>query len=63
MVAYGGAFGLSLNLIIVVIFTYIPCNFGVETCVMTDSGAYFERADVFIGELRDSSVLLALCIV
>jgi hypothetical protein len=29
MLAFEGAFGLFFNLIIIIMFAYIPCNYGV----------------------------------
>ena len=44
------------------IFTFIPCEFGVEACVYTDWGAYLERPDVYFQELGSNHILLGFCI-
>jgi hypothetical protein len=41
MVGYEGAFGLTFQIIILIVVSYIPCNFGIEACVITQSGMAF----------------------
>lgn len=40
MVGIEGLFGLSFNITMIAIFTFIPCDFGKEACVYNDQGAY-----------------------
>lgn len=40
MVGIEGLIGLTTNLIMISIFTFVPCNFGVDACVYTDWGAF-----------------------
>lgn len=40
MVGIEGLFGLSFNITMIAIFTFIPCDFGKDACVYNDQGAY-----------------------
>jgi drug/metabolite transporter (DMT)-like permease len=41
MVGYEGMFGLAIELILILITSYIPCSFGVEACVIDKAGMPF----------------------
>jgi hypothetical protein len=62
MVGIEGLFGLTTNLIMIAIFTFVPCTFGEDACVYNDEGAFLERPDVYFRELGENHLLLGFCI-
>lgn len=52
-------FGLGIELILLPIITFIPCNFGVEACVFNYSGMPFlERPERYFAEIGANGGLL-----
>lgn len=41
MVGYEGIFGLSAQLILLLIMSFVPCSFGVDACVISSQGMPF----------------------
>jgi hypothetical protein len=41
MVGYEGMFGLAIELVLILITSFIPCGFGVEACVLDKAGMPF----------------------
>jgi hypothetical protein len=41
MVGFEGIFGLAIELILLIIMSFVPCNFGIDACVISDQGSPF----------------------
>lgn len=63
MVGFEGLFGLAYQTIIVVSFNFIPCSFGYEACVLSQTGEpYLERPLQYFRQLGNNTALLLFCI-
>ena len=41
MVGYEGVFGLTAQLMLLLIMSFVPCSFGVDACVINEAGMPF----------------------
>jgi len=41
MVGFEGMFGLAIELVLIIIMTFVPCSFGIDACVFTQEGMPF----------------------
>ena len=64
LVGYGGFYCFLIYLLVLIpIFTFIPCSFGVNACVISDSGdSYFERPGIYLRELFENIPVLTTTI-
>lgn len=63
MVGYEGMFGLAAELILMIITSFIPCNFGVDACVFNSAGMPFiESPLAYFSEIGNNGLLLFFCI-
>ena len=62
MVGYEGVFGLSIELILLIIMSYVPCSFGIDACVMSPAGMPFiENPMTYFHEASSNGWLLFFC--
>jgi hypothetical protein len=63
MVGYEGCFGLSIQLILLIIMSFVPCSFGVDACVMNSAGMPFlENPGMYFSQAGANGFLLLFCI-
>lgn len=41
VVGFEGLFGLIISICLVIIFSFVPCSFGVDSCVFNEEGLGF----------------------
>lgn len=59
MVGYEGMFGLAIELILIVITSFVPCGFGVEACVLDSAGMpYIENPLAYFRQMGQNGLLL-----
>ena len=63
MVGYEGVFGLSIQLVLLLIMSFVPCGFGVEACVISNAGMPFiENPGSYFSQAFDNGFLLLFII-
>lgn len=63
MVGFEGIFGMCLVTVVLIILSFIPCDFGVKGCVFDDdSNPFMELPRVYFREIFDNGLLLFLVI-
>ena len=63
MVGYEGMFGLAIELILMIITSFIPCSFGPDACVMDSAGMPFiENPLAYFTAAGSNGLLLFFCI-
>lgn len=63
MVGYEGCFGLSIQLVLLLIMSFVPCTFGADACVMNSAGMPFvENPGMYFSQAGSNGFLLLFCI-
>ena len=63
MVGFQGIFGLAIELILLIIMSFVPCNFGIDACVISDQGlAFIESPATYFRQASQSGILMFFCI-
>ena len=63
MVGYEGCFGLGIQLILLIIMSFVPCSFGADACVMNSAGMSFvENPGMYFSQAGANGFLLLFCI-
>ena len=58
MVGYEGIFGLCAYIVILCIFTFVPCSFGPNSCALNPAGMpYIERPDQYLHQAINNGFL------
>jgi hypothetical protein len=64
MVGYEGLFGLAIQLVIVLVMSFVPCNFGIQACVMRDSGMpFFENPVAYFSQATSNGFLFFFIVI
>ena len=63
MVGYEGIFGLTAQLILLLIMSFVPCSFGVDACVINSAGMPFiENPSNYFRQAGENGLLLFFCV-